>query len=129
MTRVSATEARAILQLELDRVGWPALSALTIEDGARPGAAKLDWWHKRTPESESSDTKRNLAYLRAYSRIGGERLYAGGLFLTRKRLWMDRSVISRLERDGYLKFCGEERPEPWFELTQQGEDWIAESDT
>ena len=129
MTRVSASEARAILQFELDRAGWPALSAMTIETGARPGTANLEWWHERTPDSESSDTKRNLAYLRAYSRIGGERLYAGGLFLSRKRLWMDRSVISRLERDRYLKFCGKDKTEPWFELTQKGQDWIAGSDT
>jgi DNA-binding PadR family transcriptional regulator len=38
-------------------------------------------------------------------------------------LWMDRSVISRLERDGYLTFVPEGR-EPWFELTDEGRRYI-----
>ena len=52
-------------------------------------------------------------------------MYAGGLFLARKRLWMDRSVMSRLERDGYVSFEGSEKSEPWFELTTKGRKWIA----
>lgn len=127
MRRLRATEARDILDEELASAGWDAASAFTIESGARPGANLLSWWHENTPANESSDTPRNLAYLRAYSRIGGERLYAGGLFLDRKRLWMDRSVISRLERDGYLIFRGQGKSEPWFELTEQGRNWIEEA--
>lgn len=54
---------------------------------------------------QTNDPIRNLAYLRAYKRIvGGEPLYATGLLLYSSRLWMDRSVISRLTRDGYLRF-------------------------
>lgn len=124
--RKRASEARRILEEELRNANWDAASAFTVESGARPGAKALGWWHENTPLNESSDTTRNLAYLRAYSRIGGERLYAGGLFLDRKRLWMDRSVISRLERDGYLQFCGADKTEPWFELTEQGHNWIAD---
>jgi hypothetical protein len=51
------------------------------------------------------------------------RLRAAGLFLERRRLWMDRSVISRLDRDGYLRFVEDAR-EPWFELTEQGRRYI-----
>jgi hypothetical protein len=126
LTRLSAIRAKSILAEELAKVGWEATSAFTVQQGARPETADLDWWHENTPANESSDTKRNLAYLRAYMRIGGDRLYAGGLFLARKRLWMDRSVVSRLERDGYLRFCGAEKSEPWFELTDQGRSWLSQ---
>jgi hypothetical protein len=54
-------------------------------------------------------------------------LHARGLFLARRRLWMDRSVISRLERDGMLAFVDHAR-EPTFVLTEAGHAWIARSD-
>jgi hypothetical protein len=103
--RLRNTEARAILSEELAKVGWPSESAFTLKDERRPGAENEDWWHENTPDNERSETKRNLAYLRAYQRIAGDTpMYATGLLLERSRLWMDRSVISRLTRDGYLRF-------------------------
>jgi len=126
MERLSSIQAREILSEELERVGWEAASAFTIEDGARPDTQSLDWWHKNTPESERSDTLRNRAYLRAYIRIAnGQRMWAGGLKLSRRTLWMDRSVISRLERDGYIQFVGA-GSSPYFELTPKGEQWVGE---
>ena len=127
--RLRENEARAVLLEELDRAGWQSDSAFTVRDGRRPDTEMLAWWHANTPANERSDTARNLAYLRAYQRIArGGQLHAGGLFLDRRRLWMDRSVISRLERDGYLRF-EEDAREPWFALTEQGERYAATGDS
>lgn len=129
MARMRETDARKVLKEELERVGWDSVSAFTIGDGARSGTDQLDWWHERTPENERSDTLRNLAYLRAYVRIAASpRLYAGGIFLDRRRLWMDKSVISRLERDGYLSFTDDGR-EPYFEITKTGERFLSTGNT
>ncbi|WP_375381516.1 hypothetical protein [uncultured Sphingomonas sp.] len=110
---------------ELARTGWETASTFTVGDGPRPSAGVLAWWQENTPDNETADTKRSVAYLRAYLRIGGPRLYAGGLFLDRRRLYMDRSVISRLERDGYLCFSGEDSKEHYFELTPAGAALVA----
>lgn len=125
MKRTRAVEARRIISEELARAGWDTVSTFTVEDGARPGAENLEWWHENTPANESSETFRNLAYLRAYLKIAGEApLYACGLLLDRRRLWMDRSIMSRLERDGYLTFEGSGKREPWFALTESGQAFI-----
>jgi|GEM_PF-1778995 len=123
--RLRSTEARSILADELERVGWPADSAFTLKDERRTEAQQEAWWHENTPENERSDTKRNLAYLRAYKRIAGELpIYATGLLLDRSRLWMDRSVMSRLTRDGYLRFAYVGK-DAVFEVTEAGEVFIA----
>ncbi len=127
--RLRTTEARAILAEELAVVGWPVEPTFTFEDDPRPDAANEHWWHANTPPNESSETKRNIAYLRAYIRIAvGMPLYATGILLDRKRLWMDRSVISRLTRDGYLRFdhIGKDAV---FILTEAGERLIASDGT
>lgn len=118
--RLRNTEARAILAEELAKVGWPSESAFTLRDERRPGAENEAWWHENTPDNERSETKRNLAYLRAYQRIAGDApLFATGLLLDRSRLWMDRSVMSRLTRDGYLHF-GRVGKESVFVITDAG---------
>ena len=127
--RLSRSEAHQALEQELQAANWPIVSAFTIKDGRRPDTHNLDWWHLRTPENETSDTLRNLAYLRAYPRIAEPlegRMYAGGLLLDRRRLWIDRSVMSRLERDGYVKWCQPEKGEPWFALNDKGRDFTAD---
>jgi len=122
--KMSKTQARAVLTEELDRVGGKTVSAFMVGDTLRPEAATLAWWHAKTPTATRSNTPRTQAYLRAYLRIAGDaKLYAGGVLLDLGRLWMDRSVISRLERDGYLSFMNLS-PEPWFELTQKGEAFV-----
>ncbi len=126
MNRMRAVEARQTIADELAKAGWDTASTFTVEEGARPGAASLDWWHENTPANESSETLRNLAYLRAYLKIAGEApLYACGLLLDRRRLWMDRSIMSRLERDGYLTFEGEGKKDPRFALTERGRAFVA----
>ncbi len=118
--RLRTTEARAILAQELAAVGWQAEPTFTFEDDPRHEATSERWWHANTPPNESSETKRNIAYLRAYIRIAvGMPLYATGILLDRKRLWMDRSVISRLTRDGYLRFEHKGK-DPVFTLTEAG---------
>lgn len=119
--RVSEPEARAIIAEELARQDWQTASTFTVRDGARPESQTLSWWHQNTPAEETAETPRSIAYLRAYLRIGGPRLYAGGLLLRRRRLWMDRSIMSRLERDGYVQFVGEGTRDPYFALTPAGE--------
>lgn len=120
--RLKRTEAKRIIDEETARLGC-GFAAFEVKDGLRPGANDLAWWHEHTPAAERSETRYNLAHLRAYVRIAGsDRLTAVGLPLDRQRLWMDRSVISRLERDGYLAF------EPGlyaaFALTERGRDWL-----
>lgn len=120
-------EALRVLEAELKNENWDTTSAFTVRDVAREEAARLSWWHENTPANETSETPRNRAYLRAYLKISGrDRLQARGIRLHKGRLWMDRSVISRLERDGYLRFI--EKPdgefEPVFEITAAGRDLI-----
>jgi len=127
VVRTRSAEAKRVLADELKNAGWDAVSACTIEKKPRIEAQDLSWWHQNTPPGERSETLRNLSYLRAYIKIAqSERLAAQGIQIEGARLWMDRSVISRLERDGYLKF--DDKPtgafEPMFELTDAGREWI-----
>lgn len=126
MKRIRQRRAYEILTEELENAGWETASQFTIQEGGRPEAEALAWWQLNTPENESSETLRNLAYLRAYLRIAEPlegRMYARGLFLEQKRLWMDRSIMSRLERDGYISWNDHPR-EPWFELTENGQSFV-----
>jgi len=124
MTRLKKNDARRIIDEEIARLGL-GFAAFEVKEGPRPDANDLAWWHERTPITERAETKYNLAHLRAYVRItGGEKLPAVGIPLDRQRLWMDRSVISRLERDGYLEFtCG---LHSMFALTDKGREWLVD---
>jgi len=124
MPRLKKSEARQVIDEELERLGL-GFAAFEVKDGFRPGANDLTWWHAHTPVAERAETKYNLAHLRAYVRIAREEsLPAGGIPLVRQRLWMDRSVISRLERDGYLEF--NPALHATFSLTQKGRAWMAD---
>jgi hypothetical protein len=119
-------EALAILDEEFDRVGLVTPPAFTIEKQKLPGSQKLAWWHDKVSEAEGDDRLRGLAYLRTYVRItGGRPLPAGGLKLHKDRVWMDRAVISMLERDGFLAFEPTGHFEPSFVVTEKGRHWIA----
>lgn len=123
MGRLKKTEAREVLREELEKVGYDAISAFQVEEGARPGTEELEWWHQNTPANERSETRRSQGYLRAYLKIAGDLpIYAGGLLLDKKRLWLDRSVISRCERDGYIAF--ESGRNPTFSITEKGREWL-----
>lgn len=96
-----------------------------VKEGGRIDARELQWWLKDFEDKESSTTDRNLAYLRFYRRVaGGPKLLAEGLLLDRRRVWMDRSVIRRLVRDGYVSFV--DGKDPFFQITTAGEELIAE---
>ena len=119
------SEAVAILDEELERLGATCRSEFTIEKQKRPGSQKLAWWHQDAPAPEEADTKRNLAYLRTYVRLtGGRPLPAGGLRLHKDRVWLDRAVISQLERHGLIGFEPEGHFEPSFVVTEKGQHWI-----
>lgn len=119
-------EALAILDEEFERVDLPTPSAFTIEKQKLPGSQKLTWWHGSGSEAEGGDSLRSLAYLRTYFRItGGRPLPAGGLKLHKDRVWMDKAVISALEREGFLAFEPTGHFEPSFVLTEKGRHWIA----
>lgn len=124
MARLRKMEAKKIVDDEIDRLGL-GFAAFEVKDGPRPGANDLAWWHEHTPAAERADTKYNLAHLRAYVRIAGsEVLPAVGIPLDRQRLWMDRSTISRLTRDGYLEFVP--AMHSTFILTDKGRAWVAD---
>ena len=76
--------------------------------------------------AEGADLPRSLAYLRTYVRLtGGRPLPAGGLRLHKDRIWLDRAIVSQLERDGFLGFEAEGHFEPSFVVTEKGQHWIA----
>ena len=125
-------EALAMLDEEFERVGLPTPPAFTTEKQKRPGSQKLAWWHDNTPEAENGSEQegggalRSLAYLRTYCRItGGRPLPAGGLRLRKDRVWMDKAIISGLERDGILAFEPTGHFEPSFVVTEKGRQWMA----
>lgn len=124
MARLRKMEAKKIVDEEITRLGL-GFAAFEVKDGPRPGANDLAWWHEHTPAAERANTKYNLAHLRAYFRIAGsEVLPAVGIPLDRQRLWMDRSTISRLTRDGYLEFVP--AVHSTFILTDKGRAWVAD---
>jgi hypothetical protein len=122
-------EALAILDEEFARVDLPTPPALPIEKQKLPGSQKLAWWHADAAEPEGTDPLRSLAYLRTYVRItGGRPLPAGGLRLHKDRVWMDKAIISGLERDGILVFEPTGHFEPSFVVTEKGRHWMAKAE-
>ena len=123
-------EALAILDEEFARVDLPTPPAFTIEKQKLPGSQKLAWWHADPAEPDGENALRSLAYLRTYFRItGGRPLPAGGLRLHKDRVWMDKSVVSQLERDGILAFEPTGHFEPSFVVTEKGRQWMATGET
>jgi hypothetical protein len=118
-------EALAMLDEEFARVDLPTPPAFATEKQKRPGSQRLSWWHEGAPEDCEAGLI-GLAYLRAYDRItGGRPLPAGGLRLRKDRVWMDRAIIARLERDGLLAFEPTGHFEPSFVVTEKGRRWMA----
>jgi hypothetical protein len=117
--------ALAIFDEEFARVDMPTPPAFPTEKQKRPGSQRLSWWHEGAVEGEGIGLI-GLAYLRAYDRItGGRPLPAGGLRLRKDRVWMDRTIIGRLERDGLLAFEPRGHFEPSFVVTEKGRRWMA----
>ena len=124
--RVSGHEAKTILREEIAKFPSRIDFMMDIKSGPRTEAATIEWWRKDFVDTESATTDRNIAFLRAYRRIAGaNRLWAVGLPLSDKgRVYMDRSVLRRLERDSYVRFVDDR--DPYFELTAEGEALIAD---
>ncbi|MCW1430987.1 hypothetical protein [Novosphingobium sp. JCM 18896] len=119
-------EALAMLDEEFARVDLPTPAGLHIEKQKRPGSQKLAWWHGDPDAIDAVETLASLAWLRTWLRItGGRALPAGGLRLHKDRVWLDRAIIGRLERDGILAFEPTGHFEPSFVLTDQGREWLA----
>ncbi|MFT4027547.1 MAG: hypothetical protein QM676_12205 [Novosphingobium sp.] len=119
-------EALGIVAEELKRVGAPAPLPFQVEKQKRPGSGKLAWWHGGAAEERADAALLGRAYLHAYVRItGGRPLPAGGLKLHKDRVWLDRGVMSWLEREGFVAFEATGHFEPSFVLTDKGRDWIA----
>jgi hypothetical protein len=106
LMRLSGLEAQAVLREEIARFSSRIDFMMDIKSGPRKEAATIEWWRKDFVDQESATTDRNVAFLRAYTRTAGSpRLWAVGLPLADKgRVYMDRSVMRRLERDGYVRF-------------------------
>jgi hypothetical protein len=122
-------EALEILAEELERVGSAVPAAFRIEKQKRPGSQRLTWWHEDAPEQDCVEPSLSLACLRAYVRITGERsLPAGGLRLHKDRVWMDKAIISWLERHGFLALEPAGHFEPSFVVTEKGRHWIAKGE-
>lgn len=126
MARITGPEAKSVLREEIAKLASRIDFMMDIKVGPRTDAAAIDWWRKDFVDNESATTDRNIAFLRAYRRIaGGDRLWAVGLPLAdRGRVYMDRSVMRRLERDGYVEWFGGK--DPYFSVTPIGEELIAE---
>ena len=116
----------AILDEEFARVDLPTPAGLPIEKQKRPGSQKLTWWHAEADAADAVETMTSLAWLRTWLRItGGRALPAGGLRLHKDRVWLDRAIVGRLERDGILAFEPTGHFEPSFVLTDAGREWLA----
>ena len=127
MGRVTGKDAQAILLEEIGKFSSRIDPIMDIQkSGPRAEARQLEWWLKDFDDTESATTDRNKAYLRAYRRIAGhERLYAQGLPLAdRGSIYMDRSVMRRLYRDGFVTFHAAR--DPHFLITESGDEMIAE---
>ena len=74
MGRMRKMEAKLVLDGEVAALGL-SFASFEVRDGVRPGANDLAWWHEHTPPAERSETKYNLAHLRAYVRIAGVTCY------------------------------------------------------
>jgi hypothetical protein len=114
-------EARDILDDSLAGLGQPAASTFTVRNRPNADASDRAWWSLNMKANERSETPRTLGYLLGYARIAGDSLLSvTGLPLDKgDRLWMDRSVVKRLERDGYLRWSGEGLASH-FEITPRG---------
>lgn len=99
---------------------------MDLKRGPRTEARELSWWLKDGSDVESATTDRNRAFLRAYLRIAGDgRLYAEGIPLAdRGRVYLDRSVVRRLHRDGFVDFV--QGRDPYFEVTATGQELLKE---
>lgn len=125
MERPTEAQARAILKEEIGKFMSRIDFIFDTHEGPRAEASDVDWWRKGSTDTESSTTDRNVAYLRAYKRMAaGGRLWAVGIPLARRRAYMDRSVMRRLERDGYVQFV--EAKSPYFDITEKGDELIQE---
>ena len=117
--RLREIEARRIIEEEVQRVGGGYEASLVRTDFPRVEANEIDWWYSGKVEEEGTITRRSVAYLRAYSKIGGAMgLQAQGLLLDRGRLHMDKYVIRRLHKECHLTFV--KGPTSFFELTPSG---------
>ena len=115
-----------MLDEEFARVDLPTPAGLPIEKQKRPGSQKLAWWQADAEAADAVETMTSLAWLRTWLRItGGRALPAGGLRLHKDRVWLDRAIVGRLERDGILAFEPTGHFEPSFVLTDQGREWLA----
>lgn len=126
MARVTGRQAQDILREEIAKFDSRIDFMMDIKSGPRSEALTIDWWRKDFVDRESATTDRNIAFLRAYRRVsGGGPFWAAGLPLADKgRVYMDRSVMRRLERDGYVVW--NDGKDPSFTLTPNGEALIAE---
>jgi hypothetical protein len=117
---MTEAEAQELLDDALTEHGQGPASTFSFETRPNEDARARDWWHANMKPSESSVTQRSLGYLLGYARIAGNGLLtASGLPLDDGFLWMDRSVMKRFDRDGYLRWAGP-ITEPHFEITPKG---------
>jgi hypothetical protein len=123
--RVSRREAQAIITAELRKLSAELDDRTQFKSGPNVAARSHEWWIKYD-DHESATTDRNKALLRAYMAIGGERLWAIGLPLSDKeRVYMDRSVMRRLEKGGFVEWR-DGKTEPYFLVTPAGQTFISD---
>jgi hypothetical protein len=121
MGRKTPAEATSILIQQCSELGEPSSSKPT----RAPINKALNRKHYWSGVSDNmASTERSKAYLRAYQEIAGDApIYATGILLTRGRMPLDKSVMWRLMRDGFVEF--KELPlHSQFEITPDGQSWM-----
>jgi len=118
---MTGTEAASIMEAELSRAGHPTRSSFKVQSLPNTAGLVQAWWSENLKANERSENARTLGYFRAYVRIADQGLLrVDGLPLEPDHyLWMDRSVMKRLERDDYLRWSHDTVP-PHFEITPKG---------
>ena len=124
MTRKSPHEALTIMDHHQKALGLGRFSVRNVR--AKKDATK---WHENywsgVPDSMASEKLRSLGALRAYLEIAGEsKIFAQGIVLSVGRLALDKSVVYRLMRDGYINLECAGCEAAHFQLTAKGEEFL-----
>ncbi|MEN3973207.1 hypothetical protein WJS89_11055 [Sphingomicrobium sp. XHP0235] len=125
MSRASEIEYKSRLDAELRGVGLHTASTYGVQVGFNENGNTEAWWLHNLKPNEAADTGRSKAYLRTYRWLASDsKIWAVGLPLRKKRVWLDRSVMKRLLDQNFVEFV-EGKPS-YFVITPKGEDWIGD---
>ena len=124
MTRMRHFDARKILQKHNEDLGLtPPSSSNPTKQPSNQAQNEEGYWAGVT--DAMATTERSKAYLRAYTEIAGPMpIYGTGILLDAGwHMPLDKSVMHRLQRDGFVSF-GRQGKKLTFEVSSKGQEWM-----